>query len=336
MIEALFYQKCENASVQCLLCGHMCRIAPGKRGICCVRENRDGTLFSLNADRLVSASSDPIEKKPLYHFLPGSSAFSVAAMGCNFRCSFCQNSSISQVSCHEPVSGQKINGDDIVKAAVQSGSASIAYTYSEPTVFYEMVREAGLLAAKKGLKNVIVSNGFMSDETAREMLDFIDGANIDLKFFKDETYRKYTGGNLEKVKSSIEIFAKSASLWLEITTLIIPGLNDSDEELRQMASWIASQNVNIPWHISRFSPQYKMTDRQATPSDTLQRAWSIGREQGLRFVYLGNIHDPEHEHTYCPGCEKVVIKRTGYWIDEMHMEGGFCRYCGTEISGIWK
>ncbi|MBN1521241.1 MAG: AmmeMemoRadiSam system radical SAM enzyme [Candidatus Aureabacteria bacterium] len=336
MIEALFYEKKEERAVQCRLCGHECIIRPGKRGICCVRENKEGTLYSLNSDRLISSSVDPIEKKPLYHFLPGSSAFSIAAMGCNFHCSFCQNVSISQVSCSEGVYGQKITFEDVLKAALQSGAASLSYTYSEPTVFYEMVRGVGVLAREKGLKNTLVSNGFMSDDVARDMLSFMDGANIDLKFFRDESYRKLTGGNLEKVKSSIEIFAGSPSLWIEITTLLIPGINDSTEELKALSSWIASLDKNIPWHISRFFPHHKMIDKRPTPVSTLERAYETGKEQGLKFVYLGNVYDPDRENTICPSCGEVLIRRSGFWIDALHVLDGKCRYCRSEIPGVWK
>jgi len=256
-------------------------------------------------------------------------------MGCNFKCTFCQNSSISQVLCNETVEGEKVTWDTVLDAAFRSNAKSIAYTYSEPTVFYEMVKGVGMPAKEKGLKNVIVSNGFMSDDAAEEMVSFIDGANIDLKFFDPETYRKYTNGNLEKVKSSIEIFADASSFWLEVTTLIIPGLNDSDEELQQIASWIASLDGNIPWHISRFFPHFKMKNINSTSPEILKKAYDIGKTAGLKYVYLGNFHDPAHEHTYCSVCGKAVIKRTGYWIDENSVSGGFCGHCGSEIAGVW-
>lgn len=336
MIEALFYTKNNDKSVTCSLCGHGCIIKEGKRGICEVRENINGVLYSLNSDLLISSASDPIEKKPLYHFLPGSTAFSIAAMGCNLKCSFCQNSSISQVSSKEPVEGQKISWSDIILAAKRSNASSIAYTYSEPTVFYEMVKGVGMIARQEGLKNILVTNGFMSDVVAHEMLSFIDGANVDLKFFNNENYKKLTNGDLEKVKSSIEIFAHADSFHLEITTLLIPGINDTVDELVNMASWIASLDINIPWHISRFFPQYKMLDKSSTTKDTLELAYRIGKEQGLKYVYLGNVHDRDREHTYCHKCEKAVIKRTGYWIDDININDGFCKYCGTEVSGVWK
>jgi pyruvate formate lyase activating enzyme len=336
MREALFYSRLEKNRVKCRLCGHGCVIAPGKRGLCCVRENREGTLYSLNSGLLAACNNDPIEKKPLYHFYPGSKAFSIAAAGCNFKCPFCQNCSISQVSCTDSLEGDPVTAEDIVQGAVRAQALSIAYTYSEPTVFYEMVREVSLKAQERGLKNVLVSNGYMSDEAAKEMSSFIHAANIDLKFFSEDGYRKYTGGHLEKVKSSIEIFVKSGKTWVEITTLVIPGINDSDDELRELAGWIASLDRGIPWHVSRFFPQYRMMDREPTSSAVLEKAYRIGKDQGLEYIYLGNLHGSEHEHTCCPGCGSQVIVRDGYRIEKFLLEKGSCVSCGTRISGRWN
>jgi pyruvate formate lyase activating enzyme len=335
MKEALFYSGLEKDRVKCRLCGHGCVIAPGKRGLCCVRENQGGTLFSLNYGLLAACNNDPIEKKPLYHFQPGSTSFSIAAVGCNFKCPFCQNCYISQVSCTDPIEGDAVSADDIVKGALKAGSSSIAYTYGEPTVFYEMMKDVSQKALVKGLKNVLVSNGYMSDEAAQEMSSFIHAANIDLKFFTEEGYRKYAGGHLEKVKSSIEVFVKSGKTWVEITTLLVPGLNDSEAELRELAGWIASVGADIPWHVSRFFPQYQMLDKEPTPSSALEKAYRIGKEEGLKYIYIGNLRSAEFEHTYCAECGKPVIIRDGFWIEELLIEKGACKFCKSRIPGCW-
>ncbi len=333
MIEALFYDKIENGYVKCRLCGHNCVIPPDKKGVCRVRKNIGGKLYSLNSDKIVASALDPIEKKPLYHFLPGSFSFSVASAGCNFNCPFCQNYSISHI---EEVFGEKIDFKDIVRNAVYEKAESISYTYSEPTVFYELVKNVSLMAKKRGIKNVIVSNGFMSDEVAEEMSSFIDGANIDLKFFSNDSYKRYTSGNLDKVKSSIEILHKKG-VWVELTTLIIPGLNDSDEELDEMSKWIVSLDADIPWHISRFFPQYKMLDKDITPLATLKKAYEIGKSNGIRHIYIGNVRSvEEYESTYCWKCGKLLIKRNGFYVLKNDIEEGLCPECGAEIKGLWK
>ncbi len=295
MKEAILYQKLAHQKVRCGVCAHRCLISSGKRGICQVRENQNGTLYSLVYGLAIAAQVDPIEKKPFYHFLPGTKTYSIATAGCNFRCLHCQNWEISQITKGGgQIVGEELPPTEIVKRALKTGCQSIAYTYTEPTIFLEYTLDTAKLAQKKGLKNLFVTNGYQTPETIKKMKNFIDAANIDLKAFSEKFYQKVCGAHLEPVLKAIKLMHE-AGIWLEITTLIIPGQNDSTEELTQAAKFIASVDKNIPWHLSRFHPDYQMADLPPTPLKTLKKAYQIAKNAGLKHVYLGNVAAKEME-----------------------------------------
>ncbi len=336
MKEARFYQKKPDNSITCGLCNHHCKIKVGKRGICGVRENRDGVLYSLVYGRLVSENLDPIEKKPLFHFLPGSTSYSISTVGCNFRCLHCQNYEISQYPrLHKGnIVGDKRTPDDVVQAAQLEGARSISYTYVEPTIFYEFAYDCSVSARKEGIRNVFVSNGYMSREVAEELSTVLDGINIDVKAFTERFYKEVCKARLQPVLDNVKLF-HDLGVWVEVTTLLIPGWNDSDQELREIAKFIKDIDPAIPWHVTAFYPTYKMTDRPPTPVETLRRAREIGLEEGLRFVYEGNIPGEGGENTYCPACAEVIIKRIGFRIVENRLSQGKCPKCGEPIQGVW-
>jgi pyruvate formate lyase activating enzyme len=332
--EAWLYDRLEGGRVRCNLCAHRCSIAPGKRGVCRVRENREGTLWSLVYERAVACSVDPIEKKPLFHFLPGSRALSIATVGCNFRCRFCQNYHISDLeSCGGRIEGRPLPCKEVVRLAGVETCASISYTYTEPTVFFEYALDCARLARESGVKNCFVTNGYMTAEAWRMASPVLDAANIDLKSMRDEFYREYAGARLEPVLDSIRL-ARSLGVWVEVTTLVIPGLNDSMGELRDIAHFLADVGREVPWHVSRFHPDHKLLQIPATPAETLRHAREIGLEAGLRYVYIGNIPGEEGENTFCPACGSVVISRVGYHTARAGLEGSRCAACGTEIEGV--
>jgi pyruvate formate lyase activating enzyme len=337
MHEALFYQQAGAGTVVCGLCCHRCRIKAGARGRCGVRENRDGTLFSLVYGRLVSENIDPIEKKPMFHFLPGSRSLSIATVGCNFQCRHCQNYQISQYpKLHNgEITGTNRSPESVVDEAVRSGCASISYTYVEPTIFYEFAYDCACLAKEKGIKNVFVSNGYMTAEVIRHLAPVLDGINIDLKAFTDDFYKEVCKARLEPVLESIRLFHELGVL-VEVTTLVIPGLNDSDEELRAIARFLRSVSPQIPWHVSGFYPTYKMLDRPATSLATLKKAREIGLAEGLRFVYEGNVPGSGGEDTFCPGCSTRLIQRSGFSSQTIAMIDGRCEKCGITIAGVWQ
>ena len=337
METARFYRQLKEQSVQCFLCPHHCRIAPGKRGICQVRENRDGMLYSLNYGRLISEHIDPIEKKPIFHLLPGSLSYSIATVGCNFRCLHCQNYEISQYPRlhHGELAGAERTPAEVVAAARAAGCQSISYTYVEPTIFYEFAFDTAKLAHEAGLKNIFVSNGYMGPEAAREIAPYLAADNIDLKAFTDKFYKEVCGARLQPVLDTIKLM-KELGVWLEITTLIIPGWNDSDAELKDIAGFIAALSPDIPWHVSRFWPTYRMLDRPPTPAETLRRAREIGLAAGLNYVYVGNIRDADGENTKCPQCRQAVIERNGFQITANRLQDGNCPACGTAIAGVFS
>ena len=332
----MFYEKLDNNLVNCNLCSHRCsRIADSKRGICGVRENRDGKLYSLVYSKAVARSVDPIEKKPLFHFLPGSRSYSIATVGCNFRCDNCQNYDISQLSKGRgTIVGEDVSPEEIVLAAKLSNCESIAYTYSEPTIFFEYAYDTAKHAKKEGIKNVFVTNGYITPEALKEISPYLDAANIDLKSFSDDFYRKRCGARLEPVLDSIRLY-KNLGIWMEITTLIIPTLNDSEEELRKIAEFISEVGKDTPWHISQFYPTYKLIDLPRTPVATLRKARTIGLEAGLKYVYEGNVPGEDGENTYCPNCQKRLIHRFRYNIRENKIKNSKCSYCGAEIDGLY-
>jgi len=335
MKEAQFYAKLDGKQVQCGLCRFRCRIADGQRGICGVRENRDGTLFTLVYGKAVAEHLDPIEKKPLFHLLPGSTTYSVATVGCNFRCLHCQNSAISQPEQGKLViAGIDLPPAEIVRRAQAFGCQSIAYTYTEPTIFYEYAYETAILAHAAGLKNIFVTNGYITPEALAQIHPFLDAANIDLKGFSAKFYREVVHAMLDEVLASIVEY-KRLGIWIEITTLLIPNWNDSDEELRGIARFIAEQvGVETPWHVSQFHPTYKLTDQPRTPVATLRRARQIGIDAGLKYVYEGNVPGEGGESTYCPGCGKLLIERHGYSIKANLIRDGRCPVCSAAIAGI--
>ncbi|HNY49550.1 MAG TPA: AmmeMemoRadiSam system radical SAM enzyme [Smithella sp.] len=333
--EALLYEKLDGGKVHCNLCAHRCRINPGRSGICGVRENREGVLYSLVYGTLIAENLDPIEKKPFFHVYPASQSYSIATVGCNFRCDFCQNHDISQM----PAATRMIAGEDflpreIVTKAKQSRARTIAYTYTEPTVYFELALDTATIAVENGLQNVFVTNGFMTVETIEKIAPYLTAANVDLKSFRDEFYNKYCGARLNPVLESLQTMKKKG-IWVEITTLLIPGLNDSDEELKDIARFIAGLGRETPWHISRFHPQYKMRNRPVTPLDALHRAVQIGRETGLKYVYSGNVPGDDGENTRCFHCGKLLIERYGFRVGSMNLQGKKCSHCGTELEGVF-
>jgi len=333
--KAYLFHKTKNDEVQCDLCSHRCRIAPSKFGICGVRKNKQGELYTLVYGELIAAHVDPIEKKPLYHFLPGTSAFSIATVGCNFQCEFCQNWQISQASKRkeEVYSERSFSPEEIVAAAKKNNCQSISYTYTEPTIFFEYAYDTAQIAAKEGLANTFVTNGYMTREALEKIRPFLDACNVDLKSFRDKFYRRVCKAHLEPVLDSIRIM-KEMDIWIEVTTLIVPGQNYSDEELKDIAGFISGLDKDIPWHISRFHPDYKYSDLKPTPLSTMKKAYSIGRSAGLNYVYLGNIPN-ESGTTVCPHCGRDVLVRSGFWLIENNISDSKCGFCGEPIAGVF-
>ncbi len=337
MKEALFYEKLDDSAVYCHLCAHECKIADHKFGLCGVRENVGGLLYTHAYGHLVAEHVDPIEKKPLYHFLPGSSSFSIATVGCNFRCGFCQNWEISQAPSKREqgvsLSEEEFTPQDLVDEALGNDCQSIAYTYTEPTIFFEYAYDIAKLAKARGLRNVFVTNGYMTKACLKGIASYLDAANVDLKFFKESSYRKHCSASLSPVLDSIKLM-KDLGIWVEVTTLIIPGINDSEEELGGIAKFIFSVDKDIPWHVSRFHPDYKFTGYPTTPEETLKKAQSLGEGIGLKFVYAGNVYGWGND-TLCPLCKKVLIKRDAFKIMEYNIQASKCVYCQTAIPGIF-
>jgi pyruvate formate lyase activating enzyme len=325
-----------DREVRCGVCAHRCLVRPGRAGICGVRENRDGTLWCRAYGAVVAASVDPIEKKPLFHVDPGSLAYSIATTGCPFHCTFCQNWEIAQAPRlglaipQRPMPPQRL-----VEEALASGASSIAYTYVEPTVFLEYALETGARARRAGLRNLFITDGYATPEAVGLLAPVLDAANVDLKSFDDRFYRRLCGATLAPVLEAIEAYAR-AGVWLELTTLVIPGNNDSDAELREIAGWIAATlGPQVPWHISRFHPAHRMRDVPPTPAATLRRAADIGREAGLRHVYVGNAPELGLEDTSCAGCGMLLIRRRGYRSSSVVGTAGGCPACGRRLEGRW-
>jgi pyruvate formate lyase activating enzyme len=333
MREAMLFKKLPESSVCCNLCAHRCVIKDGKKGICQVRENQGGTLYTLVYDRIVTQHVDPVEKKPLFHFYPGSTAFSIAMPGCNFRCRWCQNWEISQMPRERDlVMGEKANPELIVSVARKAGSHSIAYTYTEPTIFSEYAYDTARLAHEAGLANIYVTNGYMTEEMLETFHPYLDAANVDLKAFRDEAYRRYVGARLQPVLEAMKVM-KRLGIWLEVTTLVIPGINDDPAELRDAARFVAQElGVDTPWHISRFFPAYRMSDVPPTPLATLRRAREIGLEEKLRYIYVSNV--PGEESTYCYKCGRLLIGRSGFYVMENLVRDGRCPECGALVAGV--
>jgi pyruvate formate lyase activating enzyme len=336
MKEALLYDKAPNEKVKCRLCPHRCTISDGKRGICGVRENRKGTLYALAWGRPCAVHVDPIEKKPLYHFLPGSTSYSIATVGCNLRCQHCQNWEISQIPASGDIIGDETPPEEIVKGAISSDCASVSYTYTEPTVNMEYALDVSKLAAEKDLRNVFVSNGYMTEEAIALIRPYLHADNIDLKSFTDRFYRQTCGASLEPVLKTLKTLVK-AGVWVEVTTLIIPTLNDKPEELKQMAEFIKEElGEHVPWHVSRFHPDYKMTNLPPTDMDAIETAYNIGKEAGLKYVYAGNVPHGRYENTYCPKCGQLLIERHGFSVSTNRIKNNRCQKCSQTIEGVWE
>ena len=336
MQEASFYKKLEESRVHCFLCAQQCRIDTNERGKCGVRENREGTLWSLVYGKPIAQNVDPIEKKPLYHFYPGSLSYSLGTEGCNLSCQFCQNADIAHgPKDNRPVFGQEVPPEDIVQGASRSKCASIAYTYTEPAIFLEYALDIARLAREADLANVFVTNGYITKQALEEAAPVLNAANVDLKAFTDAFYEERCGARLKPVLRTIEAL-KQHDVWVEVTTLVIPGLNDSRQELKQIADFLVSIDRDMPWHVSAFHPSHQMTDRGRTPADTLYTARAIGLEAGLSFVYVGNIPGPEGRNTYCPSCGALLIDRSGFTAlkKEQALWQGSCCKCNTPLSGV--
>ncbi len=334
MKEAYLYKKLDDKKVRCDLCSHRCIIKDKKKGKCCVRRNIDGVLYSLVYGKIIAENSDPIEKKPLFHFLPGSYSMSIATVGCNFKCFFCQNYNISQVPCDQnKIEGRDVPPENMVSHALANGDESISYTYTEPTIFFEYAYDTAKLASAKGLKNVFVTNGFMSKECLLMIEPYLDAANVDLKSFSDTTYKNKIGGRLKPVLNNI-ILMKKLGIWIEVTTLIIPGINDSKDELKQIAKFLADIDKDIPWHLSAYYPQYK-SDIPPTGIEQIESAINIGKGAGLKYVYGGNVPGSDYENTYCPNCGDLLIRRTGFSVSGNNIKKGSCSNCGQKIEGIF-
>jgi pyruvate formate lyase activating enzyme len=333
--EALYWVSLEEGKIQCQLCPRRCIISKGEKGFCRARKNISDKLYALTYGQAVALHVDPIEKKPLAHVYPGTKSFSIATAGCNLRCKFCQNWEISQLD-PETVDKRFVSPQEIISLAKSSGSKTIAFTYTEPTIFYEYMLDIAKLAKEENISLVMHSAGYINEEPLRQLTKYLKAANIDLKGFSDKYYASFCQGSLNEVLNTLKIL-KEEGVWLEITNLIIPGGNDSDEEIRKMCQWIVENlGKDTPIHFSRFFPMYKLTNLSPTPISTLIKAKKIAEESGLNFVYIGNV--PEHfgEDTYCPNCHKLLIKRIGYRIIENHLKEGRCPFCKEPISGIWE
>jgi pyruvate formate lyase activating enzyme len=334
MKEALFYRNAKDQEVDCFLCNHHCHIKPGKHGICGVRENQSGTLWSLVYGRVIAEHIDPIEKKPLYHFYPGSRSYSIATVGCNFRCLFCQNADISQSPRdYGKIFGNEVPAEKIVLQAQKTQCASISYTYTEPTIFMEYALDVARQADASGIRNVFVSNGYMTQEALETVAPYLHAANVDLKAFTERFYAKECGAHLQPVLNTLQRM-KQLGVWLEVTTLLIPGLNDDPQELTELAQFLVSLGADTPWHISRFHPTYRMTDRPITPLKTLQMAREIGLKAGLQYVYTGNVPGDQGENTACHQCGAMLIERFGFSIQKQTLIEGKCSRCGTVLAGV--
>jgi len=327
-----YFKKEENGRIVCLLCRHYCRLKEGQTGLCGVNRNDGGALKNLVYGHPSALNVDPVEKKPLYHFLPGSATLSFGTVGCNFQCPFCQNWQISQTARVDE--GVRVLPRQMVSLALAHRCGALAYTYNEPTVFYPYARDVGHLAKEKGLKNIFVTNGFESAEVLEDMAGWVDGANVDLKSWDEGYYKRRLKGGLEAVKESLRRMV-AAGIWVEVTTLLIEGVNDDEKSLEEMADFIAGElGRHVPWHLSAFHPDYKMTDRPATALATLQKAEEIAKKAGLYYVYLGNV--PVSAHTDCPGCGKRVIERRGFRVETNRLADGCCPHCGRKIEGVWS
>lgn len=332
--EAYYYETLDELTLQCTLCPHRCVLGEDDRGFCRVKVVKGGKLSTLVYGNPCSWHIDPIEKKPLFHFLPTTGAFSIATAGCNFRCLNCQNWQISQFTPEETVNTDAMP-DKVVGAALATGCRSIAYTYSEPSIFYEYMLDTAKLADEAGVKNVWVTNGYLSEEPLREYSGYLDAANVDLKFFDNDLYKEVTAGTLQPVLDTLKVL-REEGVWFEVTNLIVPTLSDDLDMIREMTAWIyANLGPDVPLHFSRFHPDYKLTHLPQTPVRVIEMARQIAVDEGLNYVYIGNIPGHEAQNTYCPSCGEVAIERQGYYVQFRNFEDGVCTKCGESIAGVW-
>ena len=333
-------KKLDSGKVLCLACSQSCKLDEGEYGVCGVRRVENGELRLLVYGIAAAVNVDPVEKKPMFNFLPKSRAFSLGTVGCNFSCKFCQNHDISQYpkENNHKIIGRELSPEYIVELAEENKCDSIAYTYNEPIVFFEYTYDTAKIAHEKGLKNIYVTSGYETKKAIDLLAPYIDGMNIDIKSFSDEFYKEICGARLKPVLESVK-YAHEKGIWVEVTTLLIPGKNDSNEEIRGIAKFLAEVDPSIPWHLSAFHPMYKMLDVGRTPVSTLRRAYKIAQEEGLKYIYVGNVDDEDYESTYCPKCKKRVIDRSGnigqFVTNELN-EDGECPYCGYKLEGVWK
>jgi pyruvate formate lyase activating enzyme len=337
-MEAYLYESLKDNEVKCNLCNHRCKIKNGRRGICGVRENRAGVLETMVYGKVIARHIDPIEKKPLFHFLPGSLSYSIATVGCNFKCRFCQNADIAQMPSDRNgrIVGDAFTPEDVVAAALKGDCKTIAYTYTEPTVYFEFAYDTAKLATEKGIRNVFVTNGYMTEEALQMIHPFLDAANVDLKAFTEDFYKTTCKAKLVHVKETLKQM-KSLGIFVEVTTLIIPGLNDDRKELENLSTFLADAlGPETPWHISRFHPTYKLMDRPMTPIETLLRARDIGIKAGLKYVYTGNVPGESGEKTFCDQCGHLLIDRWGFYVQNNWIINGKCPQCGSAVDGVWE
>lgn len=330
----MLYERLDDGKVRCILCSHRCRISPGKRGFCAVRENREGTLYTLNYNVVSSEALDPIEKKPLFHFHPGSLAYSLGTIGCNFRCKHCQNWTISQIDLDE-ANAIEMSPQVAVERAVASGAEVIAWTYNEPTIWFEYTYDCAKLAKEAGVATAYITNGYITREALEMIAPYLDAFRVDIKAFTEEFYHDIASAKLAPVLESAKL-AKELGIHVEVVNLVIPTLNDSSEEMREMCMWIHDYlGADTPVHFTRFHPYYKLQDISSTPLSTLERAYSIAREEGLRYVYLGNVPGTEHENTFCPQCGELLIKRGMFSIELNQLtDEQTCPRCGNHIAVV--
>jgi len=333
--EAKYYRKLDGLKVECELCPKKCIVADMERGACGVRENRGGVYYTLVMNRLCSFNIDPIEKKPLNHFLPATNVTSIATPGCNFECRFCLNWQISQfrpeeISCHD------VPPEAVVEETVARGIPSIAYTYSEPVVFFEYMYEVAKLARARGIKNVVVSNGYIEEKPLRDLCKVVDAIKIDLKAFTDSFYTNICAGTLKPVLRTLKII-KEEGVWNEIVVLLVTTLNDGENEIRDMCKWVVEAlGPDVPMHFSRFHKEYMLQNLPDTPIAVIERARRIAVEEGVKFAYVGNVPGHKWESTYCPKCGKKIIGRVGFYIASRDIKNGTCAYCGESIPGVWR
>ncbi len=332
---AMYYEKMPNKVVKCLLCPRQCVVPEKRKGFCRARKNMNGNYYTLVHSNPCAVHIDPIEKKPLFHFLPGTAALSLATAGCNFACKNCQNWDISQAS-PEETDNIEISPEKMVELALQYRTPTIAYTYTEPSIFYEYMLDIAKLAHENGVFNIYHSNGYLNQEPLKELVKYLDGANVDLKGFSEDFYRDITGGTLQPVLETLKTLKRNR-VWLEITNLVIPTKNDDENMIKKMCEWIRDElGEEVPVHFSRFYPQYKLQNLPPTPIETLQKAARIAKETGLLFVYIGNVPGIKEESTYCPSCRNMLIERKGYSILKINIKNGRCKFCKVEIPGRWK